>query len=643
MSADEHFEVHVLRRSGWTLNSISPDMRSAVETASTLLESEGISNVKVIHARFNPTRGVFEETDVPVPGARGGKGAGTGSQRGAAAPPATAADDGGGPDVWITGARARAVGSGSGGTCRDPDDLYTRTARRLIARHVSSHLDTHTLTPSELLHSSAHFHRLQNSGTTLQAAVQQAAIAHGKRLKTGAPALVKAIWQAIEEAAARIKMDETAAESVLGAVEGDLRAIDAALRAAHVNGAAKGDDPDPVAAWTRRRRLLIAVTRLLDGAEGWQDKLTRLALLVPDEPVADELAPLDMLLAEISVSAGGLSVLLGAGHGALAAATTGGGRRPQKAVIADLFNLLDGTAPPAADDPEVAAALGRLFALLRNGMLPETAVEILDRIAQEVESGRRMVPGGDSDRLIEEGEAIAEVLARSRRLQKILIETETVEGPSPLAARIEAIDEAVSRILVALETRSEILLRPERLGAKLSDFDAVTDMVTYMLELGRHLVGEINQHRLGRLLLTRLEGEAPQIRLVEVNGSQALTNLKCFGAWQKEIEDGRLPASLRIRLTTALDDMCQRLLDRMRLFSNIARQKPDPVDQALAYVDLVNSRLITNGGAFDVTRKRVVACVQAAGGPEAFVRALKARDVRSKHLVAIQRFLSNGT
>ena len=114
-----------------------------------------------------------------------------------------------------------------------------------------------------------------------------------------------------------------------------------------------------------------------------------------------------------------------------------------------------------------------------------------------------------------------------------------------------------ARILLDLESRSEALLRPERLGAHLGAVPDAVASITLLLEISRHLVGDLNRRRVGKYLLARICSAATLARLVDTSGSQTVPLLRQITAWQTDTLSGRFPPDLGDRLSAGFDRLCR--------------------------------------------------------------------------------------
>ncbi len=616
MPDHRHYEILVLTRGTWKLHQATSDRNAAIDDARRLSEVGDYAAVRVIECRLDDRTGRFEETPVRRFERR------TTADRRSAGPGGLSQSGGGG-----VGAKASVI------VCGEPDDFYGPVATGLIGDALRGYFDSRVLTAIELLHCQSHVDALFEAGTVLQAAVQHAAMAHPGARLVGAPALVKQIFAVMDAARERLSADTARLPQVEGGFA-DLRAaVDRDLR---------------------RMRMLVA--ERLYHAGTWAEKIEAvMALMAPRSPSAEDVAELDVWFAEACRCRGMLVTLLEARHQPAAAFAdrlavgggppgeaedpAGSGRRPQVALVAALFDLLGvGRGAASRDDGDLAPELERSLRLLASGCLPRAATVILERIAREVASRRPFaeVEGTEPQR---EAKAIAEVATLLDEAAALPAAAEPGHAaaaagqPPPLVA-------AIDQIRLALDERSERLLRPEMLGRRLAELTDPVEAIDYLVELVRDLSGEMNRRRIGMHLVARLGAEFEQRRLIEVDGNQARVHVKLIARWQAEIEGIAFPADIAGRLCDTLDHLCTGLIERARLFEAVARQRPDPIDQVIALFDLVHSRVITRGAASQRARRRALDCVRAAGGVQTFVTALGQRGLSKRRLRALRRFLA---
>ena len=580
MRVDEHYEVLILRQTGWTLDCILFDRREAEAFASGLSRIEGFAAVKVVYSIFDPESGLFRESDLQrlenprgkVPGRFWPQQFDDSSV--SREPDARPAREPPTPKV-----------------CSSPDDLYHPDARQTIITVLGSSLDTWAVTPTELLHLPAHALRLNETGTLMQGAVQKVAIGMSRQGGGAATALIKRLYAVITAAICRLKEEN----------------------ADHT--------PDPI-----RKRFRGLAERLYP-AKSWGEKIDLLFCTLPPTPSEDDLHLVDAVTAEILSLNGGMTTVIRANAG-LPPLIPGKSKdgpseqevgRPLIATISELLDILD----PHGTSPRVeikSPGMRHLLGFLRQHRLPDSFKAVLARIARELQGPRFLTGSVDVLDVVGESRAIGDVASRIS-----------------LLVRANGNETTDATTAIALENRSEALLRPEVLGMLLGK-DAHTNFAV-MLAISQQLVGELNQRRIAKHLLACICGNDAISQQIQADSSDIIGPLRRLAMWQEEVSSSAFPADLRQRLMTAIDMVCQTLIAKTGLYRELVRKTPQPFDQVLAIVDLAEMRAFTTGDALNEARRRALACVESAGGMRQFASELFDRSLSFDRMTNISRFL----
>jgi len=633
MFTDRHFEILGCKRGSWTVHAVETSRKAAIEQAHGLLEDRVYAELKVVDSHFDEASGMFRETVIThlkVDGARSGTSSSTGGQRRGVV---------GGKPIGAgatagQGTNDRVILEPTGDTrlCSEPDDLCTPEARRLIAQVLASRLESWVITPLELLHSMSHYKRLENAGTVMQQAVQQGAIAAAKNKAITAPALVKRLHKTVDLARDRLEAD----------LQSD------PVRTLGFEQILNHTDLDPA---DRTRYAYIRLCDHLREAKDWSQKLVAMIDAMGERPSPAALTLADGLVAEILTQPQGLTTVLSVFQRGLQAAarmeaarvgqasttepgTTGRGKL--KPLFCDCFDLLDGAFLPDTGiiTPE---EFRTLFAWIGAGGLPLTASALLRRMRQEIESSRALI-NGKSDDLIGEARAISEINRRLRTFEERYARFGGVYEDEGSSAETP-IGEQCRLLRAALETRSEVLLRPERLGTWLAEGGSLWETMPNLLGIAHNLVGAVNQRRIGKYIIGRINQDMAEARLAEIPPKQLFSYLKKIATWLDDLENLALPRDIQTPLTSLLDRVAVEMMNRGQVLKSVARQNPDPVDAALALFNLVHSNIIPRGTPWADTRQHLAQYIQRAGGAEAFVRSLATRDVPPEKLMTIQKFM----
>jgi hypothetical protein len=225
------------------------------------------------------------------------------------------------------------------GYCREIDDLYARSAHKVIGRMAASFLDAEMICPIELLHGYRHALKLSNSGTMLTGFVQQVAIAQVKGTKKPVGERVRELFALTDSALLRVKKlsEEIGTKPPSMALLNALSAVTASAKI---------------------KPSLVVLTAHLADAQGWTDKIDRLITLFDGAPGPAAEADFDQMLGDILGRPAALASVLGP-------VNTPEGRIRQVVALIRNEDL-----PEGLSKLPVPAQLDRLSQLLRRRALP---------------------------------------------------------------------------------------------------------------------------------------------------------------------------------------------------------------------------------------------------------------------------------
>ena len=173
---------------------------------------------------------------------------------------------------------------GGDGLCRTPSDLRGDRAREIIAASLQRYMDDNRLTPIELVHSETHALRLNDAGTTLQGALQKAAINQVQGSDVPVQRRFKELLALTDQLLAELRADAKKVP-VRACVSGGYGSQCAGLEAKH--GA------------TTSYHIFRVLALYLADTKGWIGKLDALGHLVEEDLPARFVMPIDAILAEI--------------------------------------------------------------------------------------------------------------------------------------------------------------------------------------------------------------------------------------------------------------------------------------------------------------------------------------------------------
>lgn len=342
MSSDRaSFEVQVMRGGRWISSSVVPKQEDALVSAERQFMDRKCEGVRVMRnwARadgmmdetevFKRTRNVQEEETVSV------------AQVESAPPP-----------------------------CVEIGEYYGFDSRLLINRLFRSYLDQAYLTPTEILHDSREFKRLQDKGVLVSGAVDRVSTLQSRQTGGDAKQRRNELFKAVEDMSFRVRKAEKLA---LPQLQGNFSSLFKQLPK-------DDEDPDFLA--------LIVLSRSLLSIRNWAGKLEKLCKLALDEddksPETHAIDVLDQVIADVLGSNIVQDIL---------------GWQPNLGqAIIRILDLADGQLPESAND--AGESSGLLNALLGAGRLPLSKKCLVERAHRQLRSSQplnRAEPSKEQD------------------------------------------------------------------------------------------------------------------------------------------------------------------------------------------------------------------------------------------------------
>ena len=333
-----HFEIFRQQGKsggGWALVEAMEDRDAAIDTAKLMLQEGRAAAVRVVKETYQPSTGDYMSLTV---------------------------FEGGKTEVKKKNTKVDEIASPV--PCFKPDDLYSYHARMTMTRVLGEWLARQKLTVTELIHSAAALEKFEATGTTYQHAVQKIAVAQAAESESSVAQIVKQLNDLCTTAIHRVYKDERA--SLFPVLEpGEFGPLAEKL----------GANPDA------RYVLNGAITKYLASAQGWDEKLQRLLVLMAEIPAEGPgrtllLTAIDSLVAEMLNGAAALADLLGhnpdLGHALL-----------------NLVELFLGTEVHAAEG--TAHGINDLARSFAKDDLQEARAAIAGRILAELKGLKRLV------------------------------------------------------------------------------------------------------------------------------------------------------------------------------------------------------------------------------------------------------------
>ena len=434
------------------------------------------------------------------------------------------------------------------GSARDPpctkaEDIYSRQAKRAIGRLLSEFLTQNKLSATELLHRSDMLKKLEATGTLLQYAVQQTAIARAAAEKIPVQEIIKVLNDVVSDVYDRAFKDKR--DNVFPEIGTEKFAALATKLAARDNGLYV---------------LNGAIAKHLRDARSWDEKVVRLIRLMdttqPESPGGELLADAgDTIIAEILHTAAAVQDIIGPRE------TFG------DAVIA-LINLFLGTEQAGQYGKEQGLALlARYFAA---GKLPLSRRSVAERI-------------------------VAEILCLKR------LRTDSYDNELKMLRRIVAlvtpgIGDILPRddLMEAFELRSKRFVAPECLNECLSNTVLPDEKLDWLFFADECIVGEANKQVLADAAIRIVMGSEfkEQFRSPRTAMSKRLQRLALLNSRARQCAFHESP---KRKIADILDAIAWVVALHTKLFEIIDAKPVTPVEKMMTILQLFAAGTFTEG------------------------------------------------
>lgn len=443
--------------------------------------------------------------------------------------------------------------------CRNSADLYSKAGRQAIGRLLAKPLQAWELTPIELLYDLDSYRRLANTGSSLQNAVQRAAVAQ--------------VGQTGEPVGERMRVIFDIVDTAVRELHARSKSAPQALAKSSFEEAARKLEDSP------EREFLLAMTLagLLRQEKGAKRKLETLSqLLEQDLPPWSE-KTLDRFLSEQLIEGGILQKRLPgdnlAQHLELCIRLSRGGLEKMK----------------TADYP-----LLRVNRAIAKGRLSRTSAYIAEYVFAALGANRRATGGG----LEGEFKALSSLLD---------VVCERHGGAGGHLELRQAFEERCARLLNP-QSLSDYLARPGNLG----------DRADRLLDLADHAIGSRNLRTIGEQLIHLLDDPHGREFWSKPVGASLEQRMKTAARLQGRVLSGRMPESTRETLSGRLDRICVELLDRSKLLETIEAETSSVMEKCKRLLGLLAEGHVTEG----VAARRVRASIQRCFSDPGFLASL---------------------
>ncbi len=546
MGRNVHFELQGLRGNSWTVIEIFDDQNAAVRAAEKAFRTTTFTAVRVLRERFNPKDGQFHSFEVLYKGRK------------------------------IRTSKFDTIKPTIG--CEKVSDLYSADGRRQIGELLRDRLDDWQLTPLEILYNYDNYLRLAQAGTTLQGAVQRAAVAQVKMTGEAVGERVKKLYGLIDEAAGALK----------ALSESGFPLIDEERFASLLTGL-EGEDE-------RGFLLCGAIAQDLAKCRTGVEKLRRLLGLMRENHPGWACRILDHYIAELLALRGVLDEVLGV-----------------RAAVDRIFAIaaLLGSGP--GHGGAATGLAGRLARFMEARLLRQTQRVLKRQLLEAVGQQRRWTQGS----LIEEFRAIARVAQE-------------------LSGNL-GVETAGAGLVQQLEDRTARFLNSQTIGNYLEGCKTPADRLSALLDLEPFVLGADNKRMLANYMLPQLTGPDEAFWLKD-EGSPARA-MKRLADFQRRVLASTLTRFTRDQLAERFDALCVALIEKAKIFEKLRASRMAPYDAVMRIFALIEQGLLTEGQAQQLAVEEARRYMRSKGFVQQLA-ALPDEEERKRRLDALRRMLA---
>ena len=408
---------------------------------------------------------------------------------------------------------------------------------------------TRVITPTELLHFPAYQKRLSRSGSTLQGAIQRAAIAQVQDRNVPVTGRIKQLHALIDD----VERNVTATARI-----GDRLTITPENYADVVREV--GASTPPMKHDINCYHLLC---RYLEGCKTWEEKLGRLTKLFNEDLEVDQIKYVDVLIAEVLRSKAVLDSLLGG----------------YERLLDRLYEIIDlhGGTFVALPESDVKPIVGELNELLSKAEWPAVKAALISNLYAILSAWTPLASTGFMDEL----RAIRDVFENLHRVKHVL-------GG---ARAIRLVEQRVSRTLSL-----------ERLGEQVREAPEKSEQINILIEIGDNVVGALNRTLIGNYIGFIMDDGEFGARLFaefdnDVDRLGALANL------HRALAASLLGEHKRARFQTNLERLQESYIQQADFFGRIDREGGRTLDQAIRLLELCAKHIFTPGHNADMARQ----------------------------------------
>ena len=457
--------------------------------------------------------------------------------------------------------------------CWTLEDIYKFEGRQTIGSLLSEVLKRWNLTPAELLHHPDHYFRLDRAGTTMQSAVQRAAVQQVKTSGQSVQERMKVLYDIIGQGIGRLSKLYKKSEipDIVGNnIEGLISKI------------ANNKQRDFV--------LSCVLANHLKDNTTIDDKLSSLLELVrPDHPEW-VIGVADMFISGFINHAPVVHELLGE-------------QENLGATLLEMARLAGGKSLVVHDtaDGQDRKRLVRINSMLAGRELPDTRLVLLGRIVKELEGGRKLVSEDLEDEL-EAIHAIAKVLT----------------GQSNRHADTAA-------VMDALATRAGRFMTEYHVASYIKRAQTPVQAIGMILDLEPMVEGDEGKRKLANFIMPIVRAQE-HVRFFEAADGRHMERMRQIAHLQERVSKSGLVHFHKQRVMTKLDDYCMELITKEKVFDR--SQDARTLGQKL--LKMLVEGYFTRGEALKLAQKETRRLLREPGFIENYVSAGTEEDKKRK-------------
>ncbi len=538
-----HYEILGRRGSSWTILEVIKDRSAATDKATTLWGTRQYTGIRVIKESYDKETHSFASVEIFSRGA--------------------------------TGVKSKYDQTGTVTPCLTPDDLYSAAGRRSIWELMHKTLADWRITPTELLHNLEHYYKLYNAGTKLQDAVQRTAVTFENE-EGSIQDRMRKIYKVIDTSVDIMKQTQ---ETVPSLEMGRLKPVIEKLEKA-----------------TNKKFLLMcALVEYLRPTVTLTDKFGRIAVFLSNRHPDWVAEILDQLIADFMRHNSVLDQLLG-------------DHENRDTFILQTAYLQAGKITELGESNPEQSFSGdviRLSGFIAEGLLPDTAYVLLQRLKEEIVAAKP----------INENGLIAQ-LSSLRALQEVF---------RNLQSDVHALDS----IGDDLATRAGRLINSQSVADLIDEHSNPIDKLNALLDLEAVTIGMSNKRTVANFILPILS--RPEYESVFMGlDQQPIQRMNELVALQKKVMLADLTEMHRRKIGEKLDEFCRVILDNTQLLKKIHQLDISLQEKSEKILNMMAEGYFTDGDCHSRAEQQVRIYMKQEGFTSGLIKGMDRKEAEAR-------------